>query len=279
MLDFFKKKEPIFEWKVYNSISDLSNKKNNDIEKIFNGRLIGMTLRNALSLEHCDEISKHFSQDFTISGESDFGRVIGKQLDKEEKGNFQKVKQQGYSNNSRYFKSIFLDKFNIELEKEITLILSKLSSTKRILTPKGYPIEFLPATIRICYPDKGGIFHHVGNEFILKLPESAFIKNDIILNNQLSFFFVIQAPESGGELVVYPKKFEDYKNEDNKEFIYSELEELPQLVLKPKVGDLIIFQGGNIWHKVADVKGRKDRITLGGIISYNFKKDTLFYWS
>ena len=49
--------------------------------------------------------------------------------------------------------------------------------------------------------------------------------------------------------------------------------------IKPKPGDLLIFNGGSIWHKVEEIKGKSDRITFAGFLDMNKDKTKWIYWS
>jgi hypothetical protein len=49
--------------------------------------------------------------------------------------------------------------------------------------------------------------------------------------------------------------------------------------IKPKKGDMILFQGGNIWHRVETVRGNIPRITFGGFIGISIDKTKFYYWS
>ena len=42
---------------------------------------------------------------------------------------------------------------------------------------------------------------------------------------------------------------------------------------------MILFQGGNIWHRVETVRGNKPRITLGGFGGTSLNKEKIYYWS
>ena len=47
----------------------------------------------------------------------------------------------------------------------------------------------------------------------------------------------------------------------------------------PEPGDLLIFYGGRIWHRVEPILGSKPRITLGGFINFSDDDKKCFYWS
>jgi len=44
-------------------------------------------------------------------------------------------------------------------------------------------------------------------------------------------------------------------------------------------GDMILFQGGQLWHRVATVEGAKDRITFGDFLGFFKDKNKIAYWS
>ena len=49
--------------------------------------------------------------------------------------------------------------------------------------------------------------------------------------------------------------------------------------IKPKPGELLIFNGGHIWHKVEDIKGKSDRITVGGFMDMSADKTKWLFWT
>lgn len=51
------------------------------------------------------------------------------------------------------------------------------------------------------------------------------------------------------------------------------------ILIKPEVGDLIVFNGGQVWHKVNDVIGTKDRVTFGGFLGRSLDGAELLYWN
>jgi hypothetical protein len=105
---------------------------------------------------------------------------------------------------------------------------------------------------------------------------------------QLSFFIVMQQPESGGELTLYDMVWEHVNGKDfpeNNEFVLDKngskvfLNDVESKKFNPEPGDLLIFYGGKIWHRVEPIMGTKPRITLGGFINFSDDKKKCFYWS
>jgi len=57
------------------------------------------------------------------------------------------------------------------------------------------------------------------------------------------------------------------------------IKDLINLKLRPQPGDLLMFYGGYIWHRVEDIEGNTPRITLGGFLNFSKDDKELYYWS
>jgi hypothetical protein len=57
------------------------------------------------------------------------------------------------------------------------------------------------------------------------------------------------------------------------------LKDVEQFTVKPLAGDVLIFSGGPIWHRVEDIKGDTSRITYGGFLNFSKDGKELFYWA
>ena len=152
---------------------------------------------------------------------------------------------------------------------------------------KGLPVS--EGCFRVFFKDKGGLFVHCGNLF-QKQSEYYYslLDHDIDMSDQLSFFFCLQNTEVGGELTIYDMLWKDVKNKvtpdennsviaDTGETIY--LKDLPQFTVKPLPGDILVFSGGPIWHRVENIKGDTARITYGGFVNFSKDGKEVFYWS
>ncbi len=149
--------------------------------------------------------------------------------------------------------------------------------------------EVAPGTFRIFYPNMGGLHVHCGNLF---QSQSMFyyslIKSDIDMDGQLSYFVVLQQPKEGGELTIYDLMWDQVKRKEspeNNEFVLDDhdnpiyVKNLKSFAIKPKAGDILVFSGGPIWHRVEDIKGNIPRITFGGFLNFSKDNKELFYWS
>ncbi|PCH95437.1 MAG: hypothetical protein COB85_04585 [Bacteroidetes bacterium] len=112
-------------------------------------------------------------------------------------------------------------------------------------------------------------------------------RDTVKLEDQLSYFIVLQEPNSGGELVLYDLLYKDTPDhliEDSAFFNIPDerdraLEAYDNMIIKPKAGDMIIFDGGRIWHKVSEIEGALDRITIGGFMAFSNNDKSIYYWS
>lgn len=144
-------------------------------------------------------------------------------------------------------------------------------------------------TFRIFLPNQGGLHVHCGNLFQAQSEYYySLINKNIDKNNQLSYFLVIQQPERGGELTIYDMLWKDVKSkktpeenesviDDNGNTIY--LKDVRNFSIKPLPGDILVFNGGPIWHRVENVGGSIPRITLGGFLNFSNDGKELYYWS
>lgn len=152
---------------------------------------------------------------------------------------------------------------------------------------KGKPVS--EGTYRIFYKEKGGLFVHCGNLFQQQAQYYySLLANDIDLDDQLSFFVNLQNSEAGGELTIYDMLWKDVVGkatpEENDSVIDAKgntiyLKDVRQFIVKPLPGDILVFSGGPIWHRVENIKGDTPRITYGGFVNFSNNEKELFYWS
>lgn len=173
-----------------------------------------------------------------------------------------------------------LDAFfrNVAADFEVSIPVNKI---------KEKPVA--PGTFRLFYPDMGGLHVHCG---LLFQAQSMFyyslLKNDVDMDEQLSYFVVLQQSEEGGELTIYDMLWDKVKRKEspeNNDFVIDEnnnhiyLENVRNFAVKPLPGDILVFSGGPIWHRVENIKGQSPRITFGGFLNFSNNDKELYYWS
>ncbi len=107
---------------------------------------------------------------------------------------------------------------------------------------------------------------------------------DINFDNQLSFFTIIENSKKGGEISIYNYKRKEFpKLIESKILINNKNEEIDllkttnKIKLKIEDGDLLLFPGGQYWHRVEPVT-EGSRISLGGFLASDFETKNWYYW-
>ena len=163
-------------------------------------------------------------------------------------------------------------------EARIEALLSKVSGERKVELASENNQNYAPAQIRFMEPNKGGLIIHKGSQF-LEHQAFAHLKEIARLPEHLSYFLIIDKPESGGELIIYDLPQEEAKKDFDTLNKNSAFEKCDKKYIIPDIGDMVLFHGGTIWHKVADAKGSKSRISIGGFIALSKDDRQIFYWS
>ncbi|WP_414623435.1 tetratricopeptide repeat protein [Calothrix sp. CCY 0018] len=263
----------LYKWNILD-IKSLDNGLDT-IDLLYTDELDGILVKNVFSTkeietarEHIDSLSPEFEQ--IIYGEK-LGFSIMEATNDLNKY-FQKASE---------FRLQLNQIFASEFETRIFNVFNHLHSLKNIklLDRKNHDI-CIPAQIRIVHPGKGGLKAHTDNEVFEKyqvynhLEE---IKKDVDI---LSYFIVIDKPEKGGELVLYDLLREQTTVSMKQDFYNCErdnfLDNFRKQYINPDIGDMVISNGGRIWHKVADFDGDKNRITVGGFLARSQDNQTIY---
>ncbi|MFN8315387.1 MAG: hypothetical protein U0T32_02940 [Chitinophagales bacterium] len=177
--------------------------------------------------------------------------------------------------------------FGIDLFQKITSTLSANSQIEIELVvgpnkKRNYPFS----TFRYLNPGFGEMTPHC--EIGLQKFASDFLENtNNILNHSryFSFFILLQKPSKGGDFLIYNLNWDDTKHiNNNGDFIDSNnkqrnIKEIAFFDANLKSGDLIVFNGGQLWHTTTLVEGVEPRITFGGFIGFNETGKRSFIWS
>ncbi len=195
-----------------------------------------------------------------------------------------------FFNRAQTYKDTFQDVFGVNLLQRLQSVTERLFDGKKLYvpTPENKKGSFVPFTFRELKPGKGELKVHCENLFFNEFPYFFSLLEHIVLRkNEFSFFVVISSPDEGGELTLYNANWSSVKERENfttlKDYNGNTIDilspEVQSLKIKPKTGSLLIFSGGDIWHRVEIVNGAQSRITIGGFISTGVNNDDLFIWS
>ncbi len=202
-----------------------------------------------------------------------------------------KEELKSYYQKSKIFRDSFPQIFGIDMEQKFTSLLSILNQNKsaKVLSTSDLG-SYIPFTFRVILPEKNHINLHADNLFPSLAPEFYALLNEVAeVKNQLSFFTVLQKPDIGGEVSVYNVAWDVAKEFNIEEqsiilengiHLHAEKkDELFRQQFNLEEGDLILFAGGQLYHRIEEVYGSKMRITLGGFIGYSKTNTEIYYWS
>jgi hapalindole-type alkaloid chlorinase len=162
--------------------------------------------------------------------------------------------------------------------------LQLLSGQQPVAVPHGPEGQmYLPISIREMLPG-GSIDLHYENE-TFDCPAMKHLNSQLDGMRQASSYLTLAAPESGGELRVYPvrehtaecKRFSAMDRTSTETFSLLEKEH-GYHVLDAGPGDLLLFDAGRYFHRVTPVTGTRARWTMGGFVARS-RDGTVYYWS
>lgn len=138
---------------------------------------------------------------------------------------------------------------------------------------------FAPATIRTLTPGHD-IFTHSGLDF-LKGPTFEPIRGVVQASAQLSYLVVVQPPASGGELVLFDLR---HGEQDEAGLVGGMPPGLAVAwrrseVVELEPGDLLVFDGGRIYHRVSEVGPGRPRISMGGFVARAADRSRILVWN
>jgi hypothetical protein len=250
------------------------------IDDLYNDVRPGFLIKNVLSKSEVVELRDALDTfDEQIKIKLGFGRTIGKSLMGSE------TSLEDYLAKAKLLKSS-LAKLSFSFEDRVLGVFQKVSGGRKAMIPTKGDDEYCLTNIRDLAPTQGGLHAHIGNEFVLQYDALKGIAEMADLYNQLSYFVVLQKPEQGGGLIMYnmlwtetPKELLDgtlkYYSDERNEY----MDKYYSFTIQPEEGDMILFSGGKIWHRVDNIGGNRSRITAGGFAAKSRDESKVYVWS
>lgn len=165
-----------------------------------------------------------------------------------------------------------------------TAAIAELLSTLYAGRPAGPPDfegggRWAPYNYRALDPGVQ-IYTHHDNHYGLSV--YAHMPKALDRSGLLSWFVTVQAPEAGGELVVYDL----WGSDPNPPMLPTRFLDTAALerdwgkaTITLGAGDLIVFDAGRHVHRVRPVEGARPRLTLGGFLTLDVDRTRLAFWS
>jgi len=275
-------------------VSELDNYPNG-LDDIMARNIDGFLIRNAVTLDAVEKLMKHYDNlDASEKFEVNNGMI-------QHPAPFSLIEQK--SGNSKDSLINFHKEAEVRWEKfpqlsgvdfvgEMKSIIEKISGKRPVAPPKGTENEgiYNPATYKYLVPGQGEFKAHCGNYFHNEFPFIyQHMKEISIIKDQMSYFVMLSPSSSGGELTLYDIEWSDAEirksgdtilvTHDGKEVDLLDEKKLARKKLTPRPGDMIVFAGGQIWHKVEVAQGEKPRRTIGGFLTYAKDDKSIYIWS
>jgi hypothetical protein len=142
------------------------------------------------------------------------------------------------------------------------------------------------SSLRILESNKGQFPIHCGNYF-RQFNTDYFSNLDKVVTaeEQLSYFIMIQKPKTDVAIEVYDAHWKQFKSKIDDFILFTidgkktALEDIECNNVVLQEGDILIFNGGDFWHRVPGFEGKISRITLGGFISFSIDKSQINLWA
>ncbi len=280
---------------------ELTERYPNALHDLYVGKEDGFLVKGVLSKSEVETILSNFQQ--VLEDEPAYTEVgftyptVFAEYSNRIQGLPEEEKQAGirtyFSKNDR-FASSFGQNFGIDLPNRLSALFRQIGGGREVDVPEGMEDEgrYPFATFRYLVPGTGMMAVHCGNYFqdtFLQFYQH--LSTTVKVKNQMSFFIVLQEPEEGGELSVFNFRWEEGQSKinpsedreiylpDGTPYFIDDDKGMQKIMLKPQVGDMILFQGGSIWHRVEPVRGAENRITFGGFMGFSMDEEVVYYWS
>jgi len=263
---------------VYTTEEELS-KYSSAIDDMYNGDLAGLIIKNYIDSEQIKKYIGSFGKYKHLEKETDIGREVGPAL-----------WYSGPTLNEYFAKSASLIElqeavFGENMMHKLAVLFESIGSGRPATVPSEGPgKDYCPYHLRCFYPRKGGLKCHADNLFLVDGSKGLdYMLESFNLYNYISFFILLQSPEIGGKLVLFDLLWEDSPEYHTKRFNNreddSEFQKFDFEIAKLSPGDLIVFNGGRIWHKVTEIEGKISRYTLGGFAATTKDNSRIGFWS
>jgi len=254
------------------SADDLSDHADS-VQRMEAGDLTGVVVENLFAPDFCESVVARFQQavqedpGLPLYYPAPFGHVFGTTLMEND--------LPGYLQRAKLTDQVLEDCFLHQYKATIFSFLAQLGRGYRFLPAVHIDGQrFSMSGVRILEGGKEPLEAHVHQEFPLHFPSYQGVTRQLDLGTELSYYVVLQAPEAGGDLVLYDLTWEDTPDDylDSSAFMSKvradRLQSGDRMHLRLQAGDAILFAANRVWHRVEPVaESSRPRITVGGFLA------------
>lgn len=169
---------------------------------------------------------------------------------------------------------------DLDVEREVALLLQQLSGRRNIevaATADGR--RYVPYTVRLLKEGKQISVHH---DYHYPLALYRDLAQQVDTTTLISFFLTLQRPDAGGALIVYGLNSDD-PNQPQLPNGWWDLPAIEKTYERMRFelfpGDFVLLASGRRFHRVEPVSGDRSRITLGGFLAFDKKRERILFWS
>jgi len=260
----------------------------NGLADICDGRTDGLVIHNAFSREEIERIAGRLNRRGPLP-DSPFGDILiyGPPL-------YVETSDLGrYCREASEFRRFCAElcEGGRDFEARIEELLGAMAGDRTVelpSAPDGSP--YTPATIRILEVGQGTGWHFE-NQFLHATSGYRHLSTLINHDDHLAYFVVLEAPKEGGELVLYDLKWHETEWLDTEiggvrctgtvggQPIGKVLGRYAKMNMNPPPGALVVFDGGNILHRVSPAANSGRRVSIGGFVAFSKGRRHVYYWS
>jgi hypothetical protein len=265
------------------------------LEDIMARNIDGFLIRNAMSLDSVEKLLTHYDGlDASEKHEVGNGMIqhptpfsLIEQLSGNSRDSLIKFHKEAENRWDEFPKLS-----GVDFVSEMKSIIEKISGKRPVNPPAGADNQgiYNPATYKYLVPGKGEFKAHCGNYFHNEFPfVYEHMKEMSVIEDQMSYFIMLSPSSSGGELTLYDIEWSEAEiresgdtvlvTHDGKRVDLLDEKKMARKMLKPNPGDMIVFAGGHIWHKVETALGPKPRRTIGGFLTIARDDKAFYIWS
>ena len=201
-----------------------------------------------------------------------------------------RAKLRSYHLEGLEYRETFPDRFGVDLESRIIDVVGRIAGGRTVGVPDGFEGGSLNTGLfRRLTPGCGVFKAHCGNYFHEEFPSFYDgLTRTLRVKDQLSYFVLIQKPDVGGQLTLFDVEWDRARtrlpgdtvlvDRDGHQLDLEDERAVRRQFIDPDPGDMILFSGGPIWHRVELVKGAAERITFGGFMALTHDDRGIRFW-
>lgn len=243
-------------------------------------QLDGMTITGVFTPEEIERALPILNANKQEATDEFFGAMLGMPLYQVPEGS----DRSEHIDDAVKCRAIYREAFGFDPQDRIGDIVRPMAGGLEPAAPSENGRDYNPGNVRWYEPGWGGLKAHVGNEFRGQHEDGAMshLITTTRTHDHLSYFAMLQPPDSGGALSVYDLLWDTFKPDETTEWTYGrddhEFDELNAMKISLAPGEMVLFGGGWRWHRVDEVSGKVPRITYGGFSAPSIDGKYLHFW-